>query len=94
MTTDKALVEKYMEGFRLGDHAMILACLTDDIVWDLPGVFHKVGKKAFDREIENDAFQGRPAITTSLMTEEKDVVVAKGTVRTQKKTGEFMDLAF
>ena len=32
MTENKQTVEKYIEGFRRSDHAMILDCLTDDVV--------------------------------------------------------------
>jgi uncharacterized protein len=94
MSANKKTIEKYLEGFRKSDHAKILSCLTDDIVWDLPGAFHLVGKDAFDEEIENEAFVGRPEITVSRLTEENDVVVAEGTVRTRKKTGEIINLAF
>jgi ketosteroid isomerase-like protein len=83
-----------MEGFRQGDHGKILSCLADDVVWDIPGFFHKAGKREFDGEIENPAFQGRPAITVSRLTEEDDVVIAEGTVRAQKKGGESLNLAF
>ena len=48
----------------------------------------------FEGEIRNDAFLGDPAITVTRMTEEKDVVVAEGSVRTQKKSGEFVNLAY
>ena len=83
-----------MEGFRKSDHELILSCLTDDVVWDIPGAFHVVGKKAFDREIENEAFVGRPAITVSRMTEENDVVVAEGEVRVQRRSGDFVNVVF
>ena len=94
MSANKAAVQAYMAAFHRGDRAAVLACLTDDVVWDLPGAFHRVGKKAFEGEIRNDAFQGDPDIQVSRMIEERDVVVAEGTVRTQKKEGEFLNLAF
>ena len=94
MSDNKATVEKYMEGFRTSDHELILSCLTDDVVWDIPGAFHIVGKEAFDREIENEAFVGRPAITVSRMTEESDVVVAEGEVRVQRRGGDLVNLVF
>ena len=94
MSENKATVEKYMEGFRNSDHELILSCLTDDVVWDIPGAFHVVGKEAFDREIENEAFVGRPAITVTRMTEENDVVVAEGAVRVQRRAGDFLNLEF
>ena len=94
MTKNKATVSKYMDGFATSDHSLILSCLTDDVVWDMPGAFHLVGKDAFDKEIENEAFVGRPAITVSRMTEENDVVVAEGSVRTQRKDGAALNAHF
>ncbi len=94
VTENKATIERYMEGFRNSDHELVLSCLTDDVVWDIPGAFHIVGKDAFDREIENDAFVGKPAITVTRMTEENDVVVAEGSVRVRRKGGDFVNLVF
>ena len=82
-----------MEGFRRGDHAEILACLTEDVEWLLPGAFELRGKEAFDAEVENDAFTGHPEITVTRMIEENDVVVAEGTVRAQRKDGVLLTLA-
>ncbi|MGH7241794.1 MAG: nuclear transport factor 2 family protein [Phycisphaerales bacterium] len=87
MSENKATVKHYMDGFRASDHAKVLACLTDDVVWDMPGAFHHVGKPAFDKEIENDAFEGRPEITVERMIEENDVVVAEGAVQSRLRGG-------
>lgn len=94
MTENKKTVERYMDGFREGDHAKILACLTDQVVWDMPGAFHLVGKEAFDREIENDAFVGLPEITVTRMIEEHDVVVVEGAVRAGRREGGFLNAVF
>ena len=94
MTRNKQTVQRYMEGFRNSDHAEVLSCLTDDVEWVLPGGFHLVGKEAFDREIENPAFQGRPAITVTRLIEEGDVVVAEGAVKARRKDGGDLDLVF
>ena len=83
-----------MDGFRASDHGLILSCLTDDVEWEIPGVFHVIGKEAFDARIEDEAFVGSPIIHVTRMTEENDVVVAEGTVRAQRKAGGFLDLAF
>jgi hypothetical protein len=40
MTTNKTTVARNMDGFRQGDHALVLSCLTDDVVWDIRGMFH------------------------------------------------------
>ena len=94
MSANKKTVEKYLDGFRKGDHGQILSCLTEDVIWDLPGAFHLVGKQEFDKEIENPAFQGHPDIAVSRTTEENDVVIVEGTVRAQNADGEFFNLAF
>jgi ketosteroid isomerase-like protein len=91
---NKGTVEEYMEGFRTTDHGRILSCLTDDVEWEIPGMFHVRGKEAFDREIENDAFVGRPRITVARLIEENDVVIAEGTVQAQKKGGELLNLRY
>ena len=90
---NKATVLEYMEGFRRSDHRRILACLTDDVEWILPGAFHLHGKPAFDGEIENPQFTGSPVIEVTRLTEENDVVVAEGTVRAQKADGTVILLA-
>ena len=94
MTENKRAIERYMDGFNASDHAQILSCLTDDVVWEMPGFFRHVGKEAFDKEIENDAFEGRPVITVTRMTEEGDVVIAEGTVLTKLKGGPVMPMIF
>ena len=94
MTPNKTTIRRYMDGFRTGDHALVLACLTDDIEWILPGYFQLVGKAAFDQEIENDAFVGRPTIGIVRMIEEDDVVVAEGTVRSERRDGGTLNAVF
>ncbi len=51
MTENKKTVERYVDGFRKSDQEQILSCLTDDVEWEMPGAFHLVGKRAFDKEI-------------------------------------------
>lgn len=94
MTENKTAVARYLDGFRKSNHEQILSCLAEDIEWDIPGAFHVVGKDAFDREIENDAFVGSPTITVTRMIEENDVVIAEGAVRAKKKDGGFLDAVF
>ena len=94
MSINKQTVERYMEGFRRTDHAMVLSCLSDDVEWVIPGMFHVTGQSAFDKEIENDAFVGRPTITTIRMVEENDVVVAEGRVQAKRRDGGMLDAVF
>ena len=82
-----------MEGFRRTDRAQILSCLTDDVEWVIPGAFHVRGQQEFDRHIVDDGFVGSPSITVSRLTEEGDVVVAEGSVRTERSEGAVMNLA-
>lgn len=94
MTANKQTVRAYMAAFHHTDHAGVLACLTDDIEWVIPGMFHVTGKAAFDKEIENDAFVGSPTIAVNRLTEENDVVIAEGTVRCTREDGVTMHLMF
>ena len=94
MSRNKQTVKNYMDAFSKSDHKEILSCLTDDVEWVVPGVFHLAGKKAFDKEIENEAFVGSPTIALTRMTEEQDVVVAEGTVRSARRDGGVLNAVF
>jgi ketosteroid isomerase-like protein len=94
MSPNKQTVQKYMDAFTRSDHTEILSCLTDDVEWLIPGAFHIKGKIDFDKEIENDAFVGRPTIHVTRMIEEDDVVVAEGTVRSARKDGGRLNAVF
>jgi uncharacterized protein len=78
LSSHKAVVETYIEGFRRSDHQQILSCLTEDVVWELPGYTTLTGKEAFDKEINNPAFVGRPTLELEQLVEEGDCVVALG----------------
>ena len=86
MSARKAVVETYFERFRAGDHQRILDCLTDDVIWDLPGFAHLRGEEAFDRESENEEFVGRPALTLDRLVEEGETVVAIGEGQTTHRS--------
>jgi uncharacterized protein len=94
MTPNQQTVDKYMDGFRRSDHEAILSCLTDDVEWLIPGAFHARGKEMFDKHIEDEGFVGSPAIAVTRLLEADDVVVAEGSVRTQRKDGPFVNLVF
>ena len=91
---NKKTVEKYMVGFNEGDHPKILSCLTEDVIWEMPGTYRHVGKVEFDKEIENEAFEGRPSITLFRMTEQDNVVIAEGAVKCKMKDGPVVDMVF
>src|SRR5262245_38910306 len=86
-SVNKQTVQRYMDEFAKLNHAGVLECLTEDVVWDIPGAFNVTGKAAFDNEIENDAFVGKPTIKVTRMTEENGVVVAEGSVQCARKAG-------
>lgn len=94
MSEHKATVERYFDGFRRSDHELILGCLTDDVVWDLPGYRHLDGKEAFDGEIENEDFVGSPSLTVDRLIEEGDAVVAIGGGEATHASGEVHRFAF
>jgi ketosteroid isomerase-like protein len=94
MSERKVVIDRYFDGFRRSDHGQILDCLTDDVVWDLPGFKHLQGKQAFDSEIENDAFVGPPTLAVDRLVEEGDVVVATGTGSGTLNAGGDFEFAF
>lgn len=94
MSENKKTIKRYIDGFEKSDHAQILSCLTDDVVWEMPGIFKLEGKAAFDREIENPAFKGSPKLSIERMTEEGDVVVLEGEVLGTKANDELFKARF
>ncbi|SHL07262.1 nuclear transport factor 2 family protein [Flavobacterium chilense] len=94
MTPNKQTVYEYMNAFQVSDHKRILDCLTDDIVWEMPGIYQHIGKEAFDKEIENDNFVGSPTIQIIKLVEEDDIVIAEGTVQGKMKNGNTLDAVF
>jgi len=94
MSQNKETILRYIDGFTTSDHAKILSCLTEDIIWEMPGIYNHSGKTAFDKEIENPAFTGSPTIRLTRLLEESDVIVAEGTVQCKRKEGGKLDAVF
>ena len=94
MSTRKAVIEKYIDGFRCADHGQILSCLADDVVWVLHGYKTLRGKQAFDAEIGNEAFEGHPIINLEHLIEEGDCIAVTGRGTATKKSGEQMSFVF
>jgi len=94
MASHKAVVETYFDGFRRRDHAQILDCLTDDVVWDIYGNIHLTGKEAFDREIERPNATEGPILTVAGLVEEGEMVVARGIGEGSQPSGERFRFAF
>ena len=94
MSANKETVQRYMEAYSRWDHVGVLACLTDDVEWVVPGAFHLFGREAFDKEIEGRGAAGPPEIVVARLIEEDDVVVAEGTVRNALEDGGVLSLVF
>ncbi|MEO8535797.1 MAG: nuclear transport factor 2 family protein [Flavobacterium sp.] len=94
MSVNKKTVEEYMAAFRVSDHERVLTCLTEDIVWEMPGIYQHVGKEAFDKEIENDNFTGSPTIQIIKLIEENNIVIAEGAIQGMMKNGGVLDAVF
>ncbi|MFH7012472.1 nuclear transport factor 2 family protein [Flavobacterium sp. FlaQc-52] len=94
MSVNKETIEEYMNAFKVSDHDRVLACLTDDVVWEMPGIYQHVGKEAFDKEIENENFIGSPTIQIIKLIEENNIVIAEGAVQGMIKNGNILDAVF
>jgi len=77
VTEQKAVVERYADGFRTGDLAKILSCLADDVVWAQHDSKTLAGKAAFAVEADTpDA--PKPERTMDRLVEDGDMVAAVG----------------
>jgi ketosteroid isomerase-like protein len=94
MSHRKGVVEKYIDGFRKMDHAQILSCVNEDVVWVLHGYTTLTGKEAFDREIANPAFTGAPKLTIDQLVEEDETVVAVGRGEAAQAEGGVLSFVF
>jgi ketosteroid isomerase-like protein len=93
VTENQRTVDRYMSGFRADDHPTILACLTDDVEWVVPGAFHLRGKEAFAGEIVGEGFTAPPDIVVTRMVEASDIVFAEGRVTARRTDGTLIPLA-
>jgi len=83
MSRNTDTVERYLDGFRTGDHEQILSCLTDDIEWTVFGAFRLTGQEAYDKAIDGaPEFIDPPELELVRIVEQGDVVMAElsGTV--------------
>lgn len=92
--TNKEIIQKVNEGFSEGNTEKIMLYVADDVRWDLPGTFSHVGKEAFRKEVNNDAFEGLPSIVIKNEIAEGDLVVVEGEVKCAKKDGGMLDAFF
>ncbi len=83
-----------MDAYSRFDREAILATLTEDVRWDVPGAFHVQGKTAFDEHIVDPYASDPPEITVTRLTEEHGVVIAEGAVRAPRRDGSVVALEF
>lgn len=93
MSDNTDTVERYLEGFRTGNHQQILDCLTDDITWTVFGAFRLSGKQAYDAEIDGVGFTGPPRLDVVRLVEQGDVVMAELTGSATRNSGEEMRMS-
>ena len=94
MSSHTDIVDAYMDGFRRSDRSGILALLTDDVAWDLPGFRHLTGKADFAGEIVNPQFEENPTLVVDRKLEAGDTVVCIGEGQGQMKAGGEFRFAF
>jgi ketosteroid isomerase-like protein len=94
VTSNRRTVESYLDGFRRTDRAQILSCLSEDVEWEIPGVFRVRGKDEFSKHIVDEGFVGSPDIVVTRTVEAEEVVVAEGAVRTRRSDGTLANLVF
>lgn len=94
MSPNQTTVMQYMDAFGRSDEAGVLACLTDDVEWVLPGLVQHQGQPAFVREMHNEEFTGSPVIVVTRLVESDDTVVAEGTASGSKRDGSPFKVAF
>ena len=88
MSQNIATVTTYLNGFRKNDHAQILSCLTDDIVWTVFGAFQLTGKAAYDKAIDGaPEFIDPPELEVVRMVEQGDIVIAELTGIAKRAAG-------
>jgi len=93
MSIRKDVIARYIDGFRRSDHALVLACLTEDFVWELYG--HKTvrGRAAFAAEIDSDFFEYKPVLEIHRMIEEGDAIAVTG-AGSARKDGDTLNFVF
>jgi uncharacterized protein len=94
MREHKDVVDAYMEGFRRSDKPGILALLTDDVVWDLPGFRSLTGKSDFEGEIVNPQFEANPTLVVDRKIAECNAVVCIGEGLGRMTTGDEFRFSF
>jgi ketosteroid isomerase-like protein len=87
------MVQRYTEGFRSGDLAQMVSCLTEDVVWALHGMKTLTGRDAFAAEV--DAAGGpTPQLYLDRLIEEGDTVAVVGRGSVDMGSGDPVDFVY
>jgi uncharacterized protein len=93
VSSQKATVQRYTDGFRSGDLAQIVSCLAEDVVWALHGAKTLTGRDAFAAEADG-AGGPIPELHLDRLIEEGDTVAAVGHGRVDMGTGDPVDFVY
>ncbi len=78
--SNQQVIRNINKAFELGDHDAIIACLANDIVWEVPPHFTARGKREFRSFITNPTADGPPVIELRDFTAEGNRVTVEGYV--------------
>ena len=101
MSSQKAMVQRYTDGFRSGDLAQMVSCLTEDVVWasgrakrretSLHGMKTLTGRDAFAAEAAGGP---TPQLYLDRLIEEGDSVAVVGHGNVDMGSGEPVDFVY
>jgi uncharacterized protein len=77
---NKDVVRRINQCFEAGDHDGIIACLADEVVWEVPPHFTARGKDEFRAQITNPTADGPPSIELRNLVAEGNSVTLEGYV--------------
>jgi len=92
VSNHKAIVEKYFDGARRGDHQQVLSCVTDDVLFEIHGRASVRGRDALEDALS--AVAGHPALTVDRLIEEGDSVVVVGSGNVALAAGGGLEFRF
>lgn len=90
----KQRVECYIDGFRQGAPAKVLAQLTEDVIWRLHGCQTITGKAAFSADITNDEFVSIPDLQIHTCIEDGARIAIVGSGQLPAAQGEARSFTF
>ena len=90
----KRSVHHYVSAYSAGDYERAAEIFTDDVRWIVFGHFESVGREAYIEQMHNPQGVGHPDITVTRYFEDRDSVVAEGTVTQSLVDGTAIELRF